>query len=538
MEKSSFPGQEVKAVLIIFCICLFIFFYKLGDRPLWEYDEAKHAQVAKEMLLRGDWVTPTFNGEPFYDKPALHFWLVMLSFLTFGVNEFSARFPSALLGMGGVFLVYAWARSVYGRVSGVLSCLVLATSIEYVILSQNIIHDMSLCFFATLSLFLFHRAYRQGGFSLTGWILFCASLGLAVLAKGPIGVVLPGLIIFSFLLITRKWGLIFNRRTFGGVLVFFMVALPWYLAMAIRNPDFIQSFLMQGNLSRFLSKHPNHQERFYFFLPVLLIGFFPWTTFIPSALLHHSKQYRIGRSPDTLFLLLAAIVPFLFFSLSTTKLATYVLPIFPPLSILVGTFFSCGLRTEAGRGWQQHFRYSCIALFLLLTLGLLGGTWYLSEHFPIYISFFSLTLMAVLFLCGLFVFYFGWKGRILASYSTLAALIVVTLFCGANYILPQVSHFKSAKELSQKVKTLLSPGEPVVFYRDLRESLLFYTGHAGRIIRKKEQLASYLDSPHQVYCIIKDNYYEQLKELLKDKMYIIDREGYFLLVSNKPPGNI
>jgi len=146
--------------------------------------------------------------------------------------------------------------------------------------------------------------------------------------------------------------------------------------------------------------------------------------------------------------------------------------------------------------------------------------------------------MAVLFLCGLFVFYFGWKGRILAAYSTLAALIVVTLFCGANYILPQVSHFKSAKELSKTVKALLPPGEPIVFYRDIRESLIFYTGHAGRIIRKKEQLASYLDSPHQVYCIIKDNYYEQLKELLKDKMYIIDREGYFLLISNKPPGNI
>ena len=535
MEKVEFSSQEVKAVLIIFCICLFIFFYKLGARPLWEYDEGKHAQVAKEMLLRGDWVTPTFNGEPFYDKPALHFWLIMASFLIFGVNEFAARLPSALLGMGGVFLVYAWARSVYGRISGVLSCLVLATSIEYVILSQNIIHDMSLCFFVTLSLFLFHRAYRQGGFSLTGWILFSASLGLAVLAKGPIGAVLPGLIIFSFLLITRKWGLIFNRRTLGGILVFCMVALPWYLAMAMRNPDFIQSFLMQGNLSRFLSKHPNHQERFYFFLPVLLIGFFPWTTFIPSALLHHIKQYRRGRSPDTLFLLLAAIIPFLFFSLSSTKLATYILPVFPPFSILLGTFFSSGLSTEADRGWHLHFRYSCFALFLLITAGLMGGMLYLSKNFPLYVSTPSLVLVAALFLSGVFVLSFGWKGRIFASCGTLVAMILVTLFFGAHYILPQVSHFKSAKELSKTVKALLPPGEPILFYRDIRESLLFYTDHLARKIDKNEPLEPYLDSPQRIYCLMNVKYYNHFKESLGDKMYIIDREGYFLLISNKPP---
>ena len=537
MEKDTFLRQELKTIILIFAVCLFIFFYKLGDRPLWEYDEAKHAQVAKEMLLRGDWVTPTFNGEPFYDKPALHFWLVMLSFLAFGVNEFSARFPSALLGMGGVFLVYAWARSVYGRVSGALSCLVLATSIEYVILSQNIVHDISLCFFVTLSLFLFHRAYRQGGFSLTGWILFSASLGFAVLAKGPIGVVLPGLIIFSFLLITRKWGLILNRRTFGGVLIFFMVALPWYLAMAIRNPDFIQSFLMQGNFSRFLSKHPNHQERFYFFLPVLLIGFFPWTTFIPSALLHHIKQYRRGRSPDTLFLLLAAIIPFLFFSLSSTKLATYVLPVFPPLAILVGTFFSCGL-SSVDSGWENHIKYSSAALAAGMTTGLVAGIIYVTQNYPEYISKASILMVMTLIGSGILCCYFGWKGRIFASYATLVAMIFVILFCGSHYILPQMSHFKSAKELSKTVKTLLPPGEPIVFYRDIRESLIFYTDLPGKKLKKKEQLESYLDSPQRIYCIMNVKYYEQFKELLRDKMYLIDREGYFLLISNKPPGNI
>jgi hypothetical protein len=540
LEKVEFSSQEVKAVLIIFCICLFIFFYKLGDRPLWEYDEAKHAQVAKEMLLRGDWVTPTFNGENFYDKPVLHFWLVMISFLVFGVNEFAARFPSALLGMGGVFLVYVWARSVYGSISGLLSCLVLATSIEYVILSQNIIHDMSLSFFVILALFLFHRAYRQGGFSLTGWILFSASLGFAVLAKGPVGLVLPGLIIGVFLVITRQWGLLFNRNLFLGVLAFLVVILPWYITMALRNPDFLRHFLIEGNLSRFLSRHANHQERIYFFFPVLLIGLFPWSTFIPSALYHHIKQYRRNRSPDTLFLLLAVVVPFLFFSLSRTKLATYILPVFSPLAILTGTFFSYGFNHETERGWRNLFRYSCVAFSMSITVALLVGTVYLWEHYPIYISRISLGMIMALFTGGLLCFYSGWKGRIYLSYGTLVGITAVTLFFGATFILPQVSHFKSAKELSRKLKPLLRPGETIVFYRDLRESFLFYTDHPGTIIKKKEQLKSYLDASHRVYCIMKDNYYNELKGFLNGTINAVDREGYFLLVSNKPPlsGNV
>jgi hypothetical protein len=139
---------------------------------------------------------------------------------------------------------------------------------------------------------------------------------------------------------------------------------------------------------------------------------------------------------------------------------------------------------------------------------------------------------------GMLCFYFGWKGRVFALYGTIVAMIVVTIFFSVNFILPTVSHFKSAKELSKTVKNLLPPGETIIFYEDLRESFIFYTDHPGKKIEKKEQLESYLDSPERVYCIIKDSYYEKLKALLKDKMYLIDREGYFLLISNKPPNNI
>jgi len=537
LEKDAFLRQELKTTILIFSVCLFIFFYKLGDRPLWEYDEGKHAQVAKEMLLSGDWITPTFNGENFYDKPILHFWLIMISFLLFGINEFAARFPSALLGMAGVFLVYAWARSVYGRREGVLSCLVLATSIAYVILSQTIVHDLSLCFFLTFSLFLFHKAYREGGFTKTSFILFFSSLGIAVLAKGPVGLILPALIIGPFLLITRKWRLLLNRHIFWGILIFLLVTLPWYVSMAMRNPDYLQTFFIQGNISRFLSGKKRLQQPIYFYLPVILIGSFPWSTFIPSTFFYHAKRYLKDRSPDTVFFLLGIVVPFLFFSISRSKLSTYIFPVFPFLSILIGTFLAHGLDPGVERSWKQHFRYSCIALFFIITIGLFLGIIYLSKNYPLYLSSQALLLVAVLLSGGILCFYFGWKGRVFASFGTCVALIIFILFFGANFILPTVSHFKSTKELSKTVKALLPPGEPIVFYRDIRESFLFYTDHPAKKLEKRRELESYLDSPQQVYCVIKDSYYESLKELLKNKMHIVDREGYFLLISNKPPLN-
>jgi 4-amino-4-deoxy-L-arabinose transferase-like glycosyltransferase len=304
--------------------------------------------------------------------------------------------------------------------------------------------------------------------------------------------------------------------------------------MVLRNPDFLQMFLIQGNVKHFLAGKRRLQEPVYFYLPVIMIGSFPWSTFIPSAFFYHTKRYLKDRSPNTVFFLLGVIVPLLFFSLSQAKLFTYIFPVFPFLSILVGTFLSQGLDPGVERSWKQHFRYSCAAFLFIISMGLLGGFVYLSKNYPLYVSGPSLLMVASLFICGVLLFYFGWKARVVASYSTCVAIIVVILFCGANFILPTISHFKSAKELSQKVKILLPPGETIIFYKDLRESFLFYTDHPGKKLEERWELESYLDSPHRVYCIMNIKYYESLKGLITDKMYIIDREGYFLLISNKP----
>ena len=258
-------------------------------------------RLAKEMLQRGDWCTPVFNGENFYDKPVLHFWLVMGSYLLLGVNELAARLPSAMLGMLGALLVYVWARTLYGSFAALLSALVLATSVEYVVLSQNIIHDLALSLFISIALFLFHRASRENGFTRITFVCFYAALGGAVLTKGPIGLLLPGLIIFLYLLKTKQWHLILNRNIVAGAAFFLIIALPWYIIMALRHDDYLQAFLIKGNIARFFSRKSGHREPFYFYIQMLAAGFFPWLVFIPSALYLHFQSLPQRKKTTTLF---------------------------------------------------------------------------------------------------------------------------------------------------------------------------------------------------------------------------------------------
>jgi 4-amino-4-deoxy-L-arabinose transferase-like glycosyltransferase len=536
LRDNAFSRKEILFIFLITIVCLVLFFYKLGQRPLWEYDEAMHAQVAKEMLQRGDWCTPVFNGENFYDKPVLHFWLVIGSYLVLGVNELAARLPSAMLGMLGALLVYVWARTLYGSFAALLSALVLATSVEYVVLSQNIIHDLALSLFISIALFLFHRASRENGFTRITFVCFYAALGGAVLTKGPIGLLLPGLIIFLYLLKTKQWHLILNRNIFAGAAIFLIIALPWYIIMALRHDDYLQAFLIKGNIARFFSRKSGHREPFYFYIQMLAAGFFPWSVFIPSALYLHFQSFRRKKDNDSFFLLLAAVAPIIFFSLSRSKLPTYILPVFPALAILIGSFWEAGLRPEAGASWARHLK-NCSLIFFFFILAVSGfGIVYIYSRYPLYTVQTALGCAALLFFALLFLI-LGRKEKVLYSFFSLVAMMVIIFTAAKIFVLPEVSHFKSARELAGRMKLLLPPGEPAVFYRDIRESVIFYSGRRAVVIETKEELAAFLSSPQPVFCLISIKTLDKIKHMLHSPYYLVDQEGYFALVSNRKNPN-
>jgi hypothetical protein len=527
--------KDWKILVIIAAATLLLFSHGMGTRPLWEFDEAKHAQIAQEMLVRGDWVTPTFNGIPFYNKPILHFWMVMVSFLLFGINEFAARLPSVILGMCGVILVYLWARRIYNsRMVGILSCVILATSVEYIILSQNVIHDMSLAFFINLCFYLFHTAYKEQRVTTLSLLLFFASLGCAVLAKGPLGALLVLLVIGTFLLVNKKGSFLKNGDLLWGVLISLLITLPWYVSMIQKNPGYFQEFLVEGHLNRFFSSSVVHQEPFYYYLKVMIIGFLPWIAFMPSAILFHVRRYLNDRSSDSLFLLIAALAPLVFFSLSRSKLPTYILPVFPSLAMLVAALWSYGTSDEGRQKWGQHLIYSCLLLSAALFVVLVAGVIFINIKYPFYVTR-CIPLIIILLASALCISLAAWKKRLLFSYGVIAVMVFISMMYSIHFVLPVISPFKSPKDLSLRVKSLIPPGDPVVFYPRLREPVVFYTDRPAMVIRRMEGMEEYLSSAEKVFCVMRVKDYEKLKKKLTMQTYVIDQEGYIVVVSNKQP---
>ncbi len=525
--------KEWKILFLIAAITLFLFSHGMGTRPLWEFDEAKHAEVAKEMLIRGDWITPTFNGIPFYNKPILHFWMVMVSFMLFGINEFSARLPSVILGVGGVILVYLWARRIYNsRTVGVLSSVILATSVEYIILSQNIIHDMSLAFFINLCLFLFHTAYREQRVTALSLLLFFVSLGCAVLSKGPLGAFLTTCIIGTFLLVSRKAGFLKNAHLLWGVLIFLLVALPWYVSMIEKNPGYFKTFLIEGHLNRFFSSRVVHQEPFYYYLKVLMIGFFPWIAFMPAALVHHVRHYLHERSADSLFLLSAVIVPLVFFSMSHSKLPTYIFPVFPGLAMLAGSFWTNCINGRHRQRGEKHCVNSCVALSSALFAGLVAVFIIISKRYPVYLTS-GLPLIVLLMASALLIAFAALKKKLLFAYTVISAVMLISFVYSTQFVLPKITPFKSPKEFSRRVKTVTPPGSPVMFYPRLREPVLFYSDRPGMVVRTVGAMEEYFSSAEKVFCVMSMKDYEKLKGRLTMQTYVIDQEGYVVLISNQ-----
>ena len=298
--------------IIASCLfCLVILFSDLGGAALFEPDEGRNAEVAREILLLRDWITPHYDFIPRLDKPAFFFGLVALAFKIFGLSEWAARLPSVLAALGCLSLTYIVARSVFGRWAALWSMLILVTSVEFFTLSRVVILDMVLTMFITLSLVCFWLGHLATGPRRKFLVLLMyASMGAATLVKGPIGLVLPAAVIFFYRLLSGKWALLREMEVSLGVPVFLIVAASWYVAVELRNPGYLHHFLYQENFARFTTTQFNRSGPWYYFFMVLAAGFFPWTLLLPMTLADFRKR---PPADEHLFLILWIASPFVVF---------------------------------------------------------------------------------------------------------------------------------------------------------------------------------------------------------------------------------
>ncbi len=357
------PGpRAAAATLALLAIAVPLFFLGLGHGALSEPDEPYYAVPAREMLRTGDFTVTTLGGEPWFDKPILFYWVVAASFRAFGVSEGSARAGSALAGLAGVLAVYLLGRrGRLGERGAFLSAVVLATMLEYALLSRAAITDATLTLFVTVGMLSAERYLATGRAALFG--AAGAAFGLAVLTKGPVGLLVPGLALAAYALLARRADALRPAALVAGAAGFVATAGPWFGHMLASHRDLVvRTFLGEGNLRRFLE--PEHFAFPLFYLLVLAVGALPWTGALPAALLRAARPEELraergsGRAPGPVFLLCwfgAVLVPF---SLSASKLLSYALPALPPAAMLVGGYWSESLAASRGREVPGHARVS------------------------------------------------------------------------------------------------------------------------------------------------------------------------------------
>jgi len=337
----------VWTLLILF---LLVWFYMLGARTLVPTDEGRYAEMAREMVATQDWITTRLNGIKYFEKPPLQTWMNAVTFELFGLGEWQARLWTGLCGLFGIGLVAYTGRRVFNERVGFYAPLVLGSSLFWAGMGHINTLDMGLAAMMTLSICALLLAQRNDANrdEQRNWMLLCwAGMALAVLSKGLIGIVLPGAVLVLYTLFSRDWAIWKRLHLVKGLILFFAICTPWFVLVSMKNPEFPQFFFIHEHFQRFTTKIHSRTGPWYYFIPILLLGIMPWLGVFVQSLLTGAREEHNGSSFNSLssgkfqprkMLLIWSVFIFVFFSISGSKLPSYILPIFPTLALLIACY--------------------------------------------------------------------------------------------------------------------------------------------------------------------------------------------------------
>lgn len=491
---------------LVAIVTILIVFFNLGGVPLLDPDEPVYAETPKEMFSFNEFLSPRIYGEYWYDKPPMYYWLVAASYKLFGMNEFAARFPSAALAVACTLLVYQSGRRLFNERAGMAGALILATSIEFFYLGKAAVTDITLLFFLSASLLAFIEKKYYSAY------LFA---GLATLTKGPIGLLFPGGIVLLYLLATRNWSLLKSMKIPSGLLVYAIAAAPWYIAMyIIHGGIFIDTFLGFHNITRFTS--PEHPEMvlWYYYIPVLLLGFFPWTGIMLQSIWHSLTRSTYHFS-ILLFLNIWALFIFLFFSISQTKLVSYILPMYPPLAMIAGWYID--------RLWTAHGKIRSISwaiVLSILTMAFTGVMFVGLKAMPvlatgIYVSCSIFILMSLLVIC------FVWKRDICHVFWTKITAMILFSIVLTGILFPAAAPVLTTKNIAHDFKRQYDGVSPVYVVKFLRPGFAFYTDVYGKEIGLNTDLNQLIEESRHSYFVIRQSEYNRLSEVNRQSTTIL-----------------
>lgn len=508
--------RSLTSSLFLVFICYLVFFYGLGSYALWDPDEGRIGVIAKEMATSGNWLTLTQNGAPYYDKPAPYFWLVALCLKLLGLSELAVRLPSALTASLTVGAVFLWGAVSGGLGRALWASLILATSMEFVFLGRLGKMDMVFTFFFTAALlsFLWWRERGKGAL----W-LFYLFVGLASLAKGPVGVLLPLLIVGISAALEKRWALFREMRLLEGTGVVLLISGPWYLMAALRDPHYIWTFLWDHNVLRFfaLEKGINHPEPVYFFIPVLLGGFLPWSLLLPPIARCLWERRQEDGKEERLFLAVWVAVVLVFFSLARNKLGTYILPLFPGLALLSADTvrrFVTGEETKSrSRLW---IIYGALCWLFLLVSAPPASELIFAGRYPHYFPLkLPLLFPSFFFFAGLL----AWglrRERHIPWIVMFSSLWLLVWFYGGK--VGEVSDRRSTRSLAQVVKESGAKGYRLIAIR--AESFRFYLSEHVQVVPHPAAVEDLLLEPRPTIAVVKQRHLKEMNRLPLTRLFV------------------
>jgi 4-amino-4-deoxy-L-arabinose transferase-like glycosyltransferase len=557
MALARTPNQAL-IVLALLALSGLLFFLGLGDMGLTDRDEGRNAEAGREMFETGDRLTPTFNYELRVAKPVFLYWLMDWSYRLFGVSEFAARFPSAFFGVCLIVLQYCFLAYVRDRAVALFGALMLLLNIEILGLGRMALTDSVLIFFTTASLYGFWLGLHGEG-PVRRWIwVFYIGMTIATLTKGPVGFVVPLVAAALYLTWTRRWRDYWrNGVPLAGTLVFLLLTLPWYVAMFLVHGDAYASGAKAHTIGRFLSPMEGHSFTIFFYLPVLFLGFFPWSGFLPITLYRTIKDwYQLRRSafqPDPartseleLFAALWVIGVFVFFTASSTRLPHYIGPLFPAAAILTACFWSRCLTDPTTPGIRASIHLTT-GLGYLLAIGFASLPTLYAKFSSKMIKEFPLAgqidlgttpyVIATVLLIGMaFVSYLGlndtrrggafWAAG--ASFAVMILIVIVVAIPGLNqYFIapPQV--------LAYTAGVNLGPSDRLIAYGMTRPSTAFYAKRKVIYVSDNEEttMRTSLAQPGRTMILLPESFLSSLPAEARAYQPILKRFGYVLLAN-------
>jgi 4-amino-4-deoxy-L-arabinose transferase-like glycosyltransferase len=529
IDRALQPGARYTLILVV--VGLMLFFWRLGGHDLWPSDEPRFALQAREMQTSGDYVVPTINAKEKTQKPPFLFWsMIAFSWITGDINEWSARLPSAVSAMLTLLLIYRLGVWLYDRRTGLLGALIFATSAQILVRARWAATDMLLNLFLLLAIVCLWGAATQRLAPLWATLAW-GSMGIGILIKGPVGIVIPFLVVLPPLLLLRDWAGMKRLFPVTGIFLFLVVTLSWYVPLANRvgidtviARTFKESYTRNTDAWNFV--HP-----FWYYVWRFPVGFIPWIVFLPWAIRDAFRDRENGDRWHAAVLLVSWFVTvFVFFSSASGKRGVYIIPLYAAVSLLIGALF---VRATQDAALRRQLRIPCALWAVFTAVALIALPLGVRGRYPELVGLAVIT-GGILLAGGAATLILAWRGRSMVAAAILMGSMGLLSLFTTEWVVPWVNSYQNIKGFAEKVRAQLSPDIPFATAKEKKEAWVFYTRRFAEEVETQEEILEYLSRPGPRHLLIGEHDLEKVRkklppgvvEVVKDQL---GGRGFYLL---------